>query len=94
MMAELCLNCWNKMNNRNDPPSKYIISKDLQLCEGCGRITNVIIVERKYYYMHILKLIIYPFKILFSILCMTIIIPLLPIKFIIKAYNTKGRYKK
>lgn len=82
------------MNNRNDPLSKYIISKDLQLCESCGRMTNVIIVERKYYYLHILKFIIYPFKIFFSILCIILIIPFLPIKFIIKAHNTKGRYKK
>lgn len=54
-----------------------------ELCKNCGRMTNVIIIERKYYYLHILKFITYPFKILFQSYILTI--PFLPIKFIVLA---------
>lgn len=47
-MAEICLNCWNKMNNTNHKESRYIISKELDLCECCGEWTKVIICERKH----------------------------------------------
>ena len=49
-MAEFCLKCWNEINETNDKPSKYIISKDLDYCEGCGQWTNVIVAYRKNYY--------------------------------------------
>ncbi len=52
MMAEFCLECWNKLNNSNDRPFKYIMSKDLDLCEGCGKYKQVIVMERFYYYLH------------------------------------------
>lgn len=50
-MAEFCLECWNKINGKDDPPSRYIISKDLDTCECCGEWKNIIIVERDYYYL-------------------------------------------
>lgn len=77
-MAEFCLDCWNKLNETNDPPSKYIISDYLDLCEGCGRVTNVIIIERKYYYLRRLRFVIFPFKILYLILCTLFKILILP----------------
>lgn len=46
-MAELCLECCNKINGTNYNRRKYIISKDLDLCEECGEFKHVIIVERK-----------------------------------------------
>ena len=48
-MAEFCLQCRNELNNTCDPPEKYIISKELELCEGCGQYGNVIIAVRKTY---------------------------------------------
>ena len=45
-MAEFCVQCWNRINGTDDPPSKFIISKDLQLCEGCGEFKNIVIMER------------------------------------------------
>ena len=45
-MAEFCLDCLNKLNGRNDPKSKYIISRDLDLCEGCGEWKHVVVMER------------------------------------------------
>ena len=49
IMAEFCLQCWNRINKTNDPPDKYILSKELDLCEGCGKWTNVIITTRRTY---------------------------------------------
>ena len=49
-MAEFCLECWNRLNGTNHSKRKYIISKDLDLCEGCGEWKPVIIIERKMYY--------------------------------------------
>ena len=67
-MAEFCLECWNKINKTNDPERKYIISEELDLCEECGQWTNVVIVERKYYYLRKFRVVIIPFKILYRIL--------------------------
>lgn len=48
-MAEFCLSCWNKLMETDDPPKKYIISQDFELCEGCGEWKTVIIrVKRRY----------------------------------------------
>lgn len=46
-MAEFCLSCWNKLNGTNDPPEKYKLSKELELCEGCGKWAHVIVAERR-----------------------------------------------
>lgn len=61
-MAEFCLDCWNKLNNTNDPESKYIIDYDcLDLCEGCGEYKpcivryKITIGERFYNYGYYLK---------------------------------------
>ena len=43
LMAEFCLDCWNKIMDSNDPPGKYVISKELDLCEECGKRKPVII---------------------------------------------------
>lgn len=45
-MAELCLDCWNKLNKTRYTERNFILSKDLDLCEGCGLWRRVIIVER------------------------------------------------
>ena len=42
-MAEFCLDCWNKVMDTNDPPKKFIISRDLDLCEECGQWKRVIV---------------------------------------------------
>lgn len=83
-MAELCLQCWNKLNGTSDPESKYIISKDLELCEECGQLTHVIVVERKSYYLHKFRFVILPFKIIYLILlvlCRILILPYLLYKY-------------
>lgn len=67
-MAAFCLECWNKINGTEEKESKYIFSKDLFLCEGCGKWKEVIITERKYYYLYKFKYIIFPFKIFYGII--------------------------
>ncbi len=52
-MAEFCLDCWNKFNHTNDGEENYVISRYLDLCEGCGEYKHVIIVDkRENYYNH------------------------------------------
>lgn len=42
-MAEFCLDCWNKLMDSNDPPGKYILSDEPDLCEECGKWKPVIV---------------------------------------------------
>ena len=42
-MSEICLDCWNKLNESNDPPKKYLLSWRRELCEDCGQMKRVII---------------------------------------------------
>lgn len=46
LMAEFCLDCWNKINGTNYTEKHYIISKELHLCEGCGEYKHVILAEK------------------------------------------------
>ena len=65
-MAEFCLDCLNKMINKGeDNKEKFVLSKDLDLCEGCGQWKHVVIMERRAYYMHKFRYFILPFKILY-----------------------------
>ena len=41
-MAEFCVQCWNRINGTDDPPSKFIISKDLQLCEDVENLKTLL----------------------------------------------------
>ena len=64
IMAEFCLNCWNRINKTEDNEKKYIISKDLDLCEGCGEWKSVIIMERKEFYMYKFRYFIFPIRVI------------------------------
>lgn len=46
-MAEFCPDCWNKIMGSDEPASKYIISKELDLCEECGQLKPVIIRKKR-----------------------------------------------
>ncbi len=45
-MAELCLDCWNKLNETEDSPKWYILSREFDFCEECREFKPVIIAER------------------------------------------------
>ncbi len=89
-MAEFCLDCWNRINESNDSEKKIVLSKDLELCEGCGEWKPVIITLRKRYYMRKFKFFILPFKIIYTIvyiLWRLLILPYLIFKY--KKLNNK-----
>ena len=66
-MAEFCLECWNKLNKTNDSKRKYVFSRELEICEGCGEWKKVIIAERKYYYRRRFKVVRYIYIVLYTI---------------------------
>lgn len=45
-MAEFCLDCLRKMDGINYKRSKFIISWERDLCEGCGQWKRVVVAER------------------------------------------------
>lgn len=45
-MSEICLDCWNKLNESNDHPRKYVLSWMPDLCEDCGQMKRVIVRTR------------------------------------------------
>lgn len=47
-MAEFCVKCWNELNGTDNTESNFILSENLDLCEGCGELKKVIIKERKF----------------------------------------------
>ncbi len=47
-MAEYCLDCWNRINGTQDKEDIYVISRHLELCEGCGEFKPIIITYRVY----------------------------------------------
>ena len=51
-MAEFCLDCWNKLNETADSEAVYILSREAELCEGCGEYKPVILAERLWPQIH------------------------------------------
>ena len=91
-MAEFCLECWNKINGTEGNERKYIISKDLDLCEGCGELKPVIIMELKEY-IHKFRYFILPIKIIYNIISFIWRLILLP--YLIFNYNkSKNKCKQ
>ncbi|MBQ5321289.1 MAG: hypothetical protein J6K88_04450 [Oscillospiraceae bacterium] len=56
-MAEICLDCANKVFKKSDKEYNYLMSDCLELCEECGEYKRVIVRER---YFPLLK-ILFPF---------------------------------
>ena len=42
-MAEFCVDCWNELNGTHDPKETFVLSRDLELCEGCGEWKHTIV---------------------------------------------------
>ena len=47
-MSEFCLDCWNEINGTNYSKNDYILSEDLDLCEGCNEWKNVIVSKKEF----------------------------------------------
>ena len=71
-MAAFCFDCFNKVFNKNDPENKYIISKELNLCEGCCEMKRVVIAPKKYYYKYKFRILILPFVIIWRIILLPV----------------------
>ena len=60
--------CWNKINGNKEDERKYIILKELDLCEECGEFKPVIIMERRVYHIHKFRYVLLPI----GIVCYTL----------------------
>ena len=69
-MAEFCLDCWNKMNGTNESEYDYIISDDLDYCEGCGEWKHVIVIKREFYHIPIHMYFTFLIKTIYYLLCL------------------------
>lgn len=49
-MAELCLDCLNEFTGRKEKKQKYILSKDLDLCDNCGEWKRIVVMTKRAYY--------------------------------------------
>ena len=67
-MAEFCVECFNRINETNKAESEYIISKEPDLCEGCGQYKNVVVMEKKAYYLRNFRLVLLPIYLLWRII--------------------------
>ena len=45
-MAEICLDCLNKLNEAEDSKWRYVLSWERDFCEECGQYMRVVITER------------------------------------------------
>ncbi len=80
-MAEFCLDCFHQLNETNDDPEKYVLSKDLELCEGCGEWKHVVVTKHKSCGIKIFKDILFRLK-FFDNICFQVIVLSLPIPLI------------
>lgn len=90
-MAEFCLECWNRINGTDDNERKYILSKDLGLCEGCEELKPVIVAERKDYYWYKLRYFTLPFRIIYRVIYLLWRLSILPY-LIFKYIKSKNKY--
>lgn len=77
-MSEICFDCWKEISSQKESRYKYIISKELYLCEECGKMQHVIIMARKAYDLHKFRYFILPFKLILAMLIALCMIPFLP----------------
>lgn len=54
-MAEFCLKCWSRINRAHYTERDYVLSRDLDLCEGCGEFCRVVVRERTCKFLYDLR---------------------------------------
>ncbi len=42
-MAEFCFKCLKEISSENLSEKNFVLSKDLYLCEGCGKYKKVVV---------------------------------------------------
>ena len=51
-MAEFCLDCWNRLNRERLTERDVILSREYDLCEGCGEVRRVVEGERTFKFFY------------------------------------------
>ena len=51
-MAEFCLDCWNRLNKETLTERDVILSREYDLCEGCGEVRRVVEGERTFKFFY------------------------------------------
>lgn len=51
-MAEFCLDCWNRLNKEALTERDVILSREYDLCEGCGEVRRVVEGERTFKFFY------------------------------------------
>ncbi len=77
-MAEFCPDCLDKINGEKRGAKRYILSRYPQLCEECGEMKRIVIVERIYFYFRILRTIFFPIWVLWNVVYILWRLALLP----------------
>ena len=67
IMAEFCYECLKKVYKTDKDIKKYVLSRELNLCEECGKWKHTVVMERKAYYRCIFGVLVLPFKIIYKI---------------------------
>ena len=88
-MAEFCFECLCELDETNYKKRDFIISKDLDLCEGCGEWKHVVEIARITYYKRKFRL----FIKFFDFLCKCLIV-ILKILFLQILYVIYKKIKK
>lgn len=47
-MAEFCLDCLCKLDGKHYNETDFVLSDDLDLCEGCGQWKHVVVIWRQH----------------------------------------------
>lgn len=68
-MAEFCYECLKKIYKTDKGINEYVVSRELNLCEECGRWKHTVVMERKAYYKYKFRFLMLPFEIIYRILC-------------------------
>lgn len=84
-MADFCVDCWNKLNEENKSEKSYVLSRDLDLCEGCGEYKRVIMGDRETYYFYKFRRLLFPIRFVYRLIYFLWRLMLLP--FLIYKYN-------
>ena len=66
VVAEFCLDCWNRINGTHDPADRYLLSKNLSLCEWCEKATHVIVAMRGHHFPNVLRRGVGPLKFVYG----------------------------
>ena len=83
-MAEFCRDCWNKYH-KNDPARNYVLSPDLDLCEGCGEMKRIVLYRKTNPFS--IDLLLFFLDVVWKLICFLISLP-------IKLYNHIKAKKK